>query len=139
MSSFINSFLFHLFYILYCKLYGSHSSWKKTYEIQRNTWNLITYYFKLFFCWFKNEPSFIHSKYLLFLLKIFCIVINVILQYTRSTNYFWMFNESFYLHLLLLTVFKEQNSLNRYYFIGWGKFQHFFLRYKNIKVYIGYI
>lgn len=125
MLSFTNSFLFRLFCILYYKLFGSQSSWKKILEIRQNIWSLITY--------FRILNPWICSLYIIsfFSFKIFCIVVNVLLQYTRSTNYFWMFNESFYLHLLLLTVFKEQNSLNVYYFIGWGEFQFLILKLKN--------
>ncbi|CAF0869843.1 unnamed protein product [Brachionus calyciflorus] len=49
-----------------------------------------------------------------------CILINLLLQYTRSTNYFWMFSESLYLYKLLISVFKEESNLYVYYFIGWG-------------------
>ncbi len=45
---------------------------------------------------------------------------NLLLHYTRSSNYFWMFSESFYLHKLLTSVFIEQSNLNQYYIIGWG-------------------
>ncbi|RNA22980.1 calcitonin gene-related peptide type 1 receptor-like [Brachionus plicatilis] len=49
-----------------------------------------------------------------------CIFFNLLLQYTRSTNYFWMFSESLYLFKLLISVFKEESTIYTYYFIGWG-------------------
>lgn len=56
-------------------------------------------------------------------LKIGCIFINVLLNYTRASNYFWMLCESLYLHQLLVTVFKDPSSLLLFYLIGWGKFK----------------
>ena len=79
-------------------------------------------------CGFKSRKAksrqyliFINSLIIYFEIKIGCIITNLILQYTRNTNYFWMFCESLYLHTLLMTVFKEQTSLAIYYVIGWGK------------------
>ncbi|CAF0889128.1 unnamed protein product [Brachionus calyciflorus] len=49
-----------------------------------------------------------------------CILFALLLHYTRLTNYFWMFNESFYLFMLLFAVFKDQSSLKMYFIFGWG-------------------
>ena len=49
-----------------------------------------------------------------------CILLSTLLQYSRSTNFFWMFNESFYLNRLLHNVFEEQTGLKSYYIIGWS-------------------
>nr|QVK45659.1 G protein-coupled receptor [Proales similis] len=52
--------------------------------------------------------------------NILCIVLNMFLQYTRSTNYFWMLCESIHLYKYLIHVFNEEKSLIMYYCIGWG-------------------
>lgn len=36
---------------------------------------------------------------------IYCLFLSVLVKYFRSTTYFWMFNEAFYLHQLMARVF----------------------------------
>nr|QVK45660.1 G protein-coupled receptor [Proales similis] len=49
-----------------------------------------------------------------------CITLFMALNYVRSTNYFWMFNESFFLFKLLLAVFEQPNDLTAFHVVGWG-------------------
>uniref|UniRef100_T1KR86 G-protein coupled receptors family 2 profile 2 domain-containing protein n=1 Tax=Tetranychus urticae TaxID=32264 RepID=T1KR86_TETUR len=43
------------------------------------------------------------------LATIYCLCLSVLVKYFRSTTYFWMFNEAFYLHQLMARVFTTPN------------------------------
>ncbi|CAC5378917.1 CALCRL [Mytilus coruscus] len=49
-----------------------------------------------------------------------CKVLNMIEHYFRSTTYYWMLCEGFYLHRLLLNAFVPPKRLIGYYITGWG-------------------
>ncbi|XP_052090815.1 calcitonin gene-related peptide type 1 receptor-like [Mytilus californianus] len=48
-----------------------------------------------------------------------CKVLNMIEHYFRSTTYYWMLCEGFYLHRLLLNAFVPPKRLIGYYITGW--------------------
>lgn len=50
-----------------------------------------------------------------------CKLLNALLRYTQTSNYFWMFCEGFYLHRLIVHAFKVPKGLLGYYVMGWGK------------------
>ncbi|KAH3891605.1 hypothetical protein DPMN_015709 [Dreissena polymorpha] len=47
-----------------------------------------------------------------------CKVINILLRYSTSANFFWMFCEGFYLFRLLVHAFHVPKRINLYFFIG---------------------
>ncbi|XP_071158238.1 calcitonin gene-related peptide type 1 receptor-like isoform X1 [Mytilus edulis] len=49
-----------------------------------------------------------------------CKLLNALLRYTQTSNYFWMFCEGFYLHRLIVHAFKVPKGLLGYYVMGWG-------------------
>ncbi|XP_071157715.1 calcitonin gene-related peptide type 1 receptor-like [Mytilus edulis] len=49
-----------------------------------------------------------------------CILLNMTEHYFRSTTYYWMLCEGFYLHRLLLNAFVPPKRLIGYYITGWG-------------------
>ena len=49
-----------------------------------------------------------------------CKTLHVILQYFLVSNYFWMFCEGLYLHILLVETFVAENTLMKWFhLIGW--------------------
>jgi len=58
-----------------------------------------------------------------------CRILYTFNRYARTSNYFWMFCEGFYLHRLILHAFHVPKTLTWYYIIGWGKL----LTLENIK------
>jgi hypothetical protein len=57
----------------------------------------------------------------LFLFQNVCKVLSMLEHYCRSTTYFWMLCEGFYLHRLLVNAFVPPKQLIGYYITGWGK------------------
>ncbi|XP_077585439.1 calcitonin gene-related peptide type 1 receptor [Stigmatopora nigra] len=50
-----------------------------------------------------------------------CKVLAVLVQYTFTSNYFWMLCEGIYLHtLIIVAVFVGEQKLFWYYVLGWG-------------------
>ncbi|XP_068453650.1 calcitonin gene-related peptide type 1 receptor-like [Clinocottus analis] len=50
-----------------------------------------------------------------------CKVLAVLVQYTATSNYFWMLCEGIYLHtLIIVAVFVGEQQLFWYYIVGWG-------------------
>ena len=58
---------------------------------------------------------------LLSLFQNVCKVLNMLEHYSRSSTYFWMLCEGFYLHRLLVNAFVPPKQLIGYYITGWGK------------------
>ena len=63
----------------------------------------------------------IYWCFLSFTLQEGCKLLYVLLRYTQTANYFWMFCEGFYLHRLIVHAFEVPKNLIWYYLIGFGE------------------
>ncbi|XP_077866973.1 calcitonin gene-related peptide type 1 receptor-like [Saccoglossus kowalevskii] len=52
--------------------------------------------------------------------QVSCKILNVMMQYFWTSNYYWMLCEGIYLHtLIVVAVFSDRNRLIWYYLLGW--------------------
>ncbi|XP_065332224.1 calcitonin gene-related peptide type 1 receptor isoform X1 [Cloeon dipterum] len=72
----------------------------------------------LWILWYRlvvEQPSVLSDN------EVGCALLHVSLHYFLLSNYFWMFCEGFYLHILLVATFTSEDKLKKWlYLCGWG-------------------
>lgn len=64
-----------------------------------------------------------------FFQPIVCEALKIIVEYTKTVMFVWMFIEGMYLHnMLVVSVFENRPNFALFYLLGWGK--TVFLKYE---------
>ena len=67
-----------------------------------------------------HQESYVHVFF--FLQAVLCEIVYVVVEYTKTVMFMWMFIEGFYLHnMLVVSVFSSRPNYIMFYLAGWGE------------------